>query len=245
MRSPAVKALLRQQAQRARDYYPVRRRRCRGANAAGSSPRRSWGPFIARCCDRIEREDYDVFSRVVRVPRPRRAAIAAATWAKTCCSRDVPGRHGRSAADLPGLSAASALAARGAARAGRRCPAAARRPRDGVPRPSHRRARRQRPARAVRLLSRDAGVSAPGRARKIGSARRTRSSWSATTARGQRSVLRCPSLPAPLHLLAGVLKWQPIPLARQAERAASRPADSRGAALSCRRHRRCPSSRPG
>jgi phytoene/squalene synthetase len=32
---------------------------------------------------RIEREDYDVFSRVVRVPRPRRAAIAAATWART------------------------------------------------------------------------------------------------------------------------------------------------------------------
>lgn len=28
---------------------------------------------------------------------------------------------------------------------------------------------------------------------------------------GQRSVLRCPPLPAPLHLLAGVLRWQPIP----------------------------------
>ena len=30
-------------------------------------------------------------------------------------------------------------------------------------------------------------------------------------AAGNRSVLRCPRLPAPLHLLAGVLKWQPIP----------------------------------
>jgi hydroxysqualene dehydroxylase len=29
--------------------------------------------------------------------------------------------------------------------------------------------------------------------------------------RGRRSVLSCPRLPAPLHLLAGVLKWQPIP----------------------------------
>jgi squalene-associated FAD-dependent desaturase len=28
---------------------------------------------------------------------------------------------------------------------------------------------------------------------------------------GTRSVLRCPSLPAPLHLLAGVLDWDPIP----------------------------------
>jgi phytoene/squalene synthetase len=31
---------------------------------------------------RIERRDYDVFSEVVRIPRPRRAAIAAATWAR-------------------------------------------------------------------------------------------------------------------------------------------------------------------
>lgn len=29
---------------------------------------------------------------------------------------------------------------------------------------------------------------------------------------GVRSVLRCPPMPAPLHLLAGVLNWQPIPL---------------------------------
>ena len=28
---------------------------------------------------------------------------------------------------------------------------------------------------------------------------------------GRRSVLRCPSIPAPLHLLAGVLGWSPIP----------------------------------
>jgi zeta-carotene desaturase len=30
-------------------------------------------------------------------------------------------------------------------------------------------------------------------------------------AQGERSVLRCPPLPAPLHLLAGVLRWRPIP----------------------------------
>ena len=28
---------------------------------------------------------------------------------------------------------------------------------------------------------------------------------------GQRSVLRCPTLPSPLHLLAGVLDWDPMP----------------------------------
>jgi phytoene/squalene synthetase len=33
--------------------------------------------------DRIERAGYDVFSAVIRVPRPRRALIAAGTWART------------------------------------------------------------------------------------------------------------------------------------------------------------------
>ena len=83
VRSPAVKALLRQQAVRARDYY---------ARAARALPRRERGRLVAAeimgaiyraLLRRIEREDFDVFSRVVRVPRPRRAAIAAATWAKT------------------------------------------------------------------------------------------------------------------------------------------------------------------
>ena len=32
--------------------------------------------------DRIERRDYDVLAEVVRIPRPRRAVIAAVTWAR-------------------------------------------------------------------------------------------------------------------------------------------------------------------
>ena len=32
--------------------------------------------------DRIEATDYDVFSGVVRIPRPQRARIAATTWAR-------------------------------------------------------------------------------------------------------------------------------------------------------------------
>jgi phytoene synthase len=83
VRSSAVKALLHQQALRARDYY---------ARAARSLPPRDRRHLVASeimsaiyraLLRRIERDDYDVFSRVVRVPRPRRAAIAAATWAKT------------------------------------------------------------------------------------------------------------------------------------------------------------------
>jgi hypothetical protein len=32
---------------------------------------------------RIEQRGYDVFREVVRIPRPRRAAIAAVVWART------------------------------------------------------------------------------------------------------------------------------------------------------------------
>jgi 15-cis-phytoene synthase len=83
VRSPAVKALLRQQAGRAREYY---------TRAARALPRRDAGRLVAAeimgaiyraVLDRIERRDYDVFSEVVRIPRPRRALIAAATWART------------------------------------------------------------------------------------------------------------------------------------------------------------------
>jgi phytoene synthase len=80
--SPAVKALLRHQALRAREYY---------TRAAAAFPRRDAGRLIAaeimaaiyrEVLERIEQRDYDVFSEVVRIPRPRRAVIAAATWAR-------------------------------------------------------------------------------------------------------------------------------------------------------------------
>ena len=83
MRDPKVRALLRQQAQRAREYY---------RKAAESLPRRDarhllaaeiMGAIYRGILTRIERSDYDVFSRVVRIPRQRRALIAAATWART------------------------------------------------------------------------------------------------------------------------------------------------------------------
>jgi phytoene/squalene synthetase len=38
------------------------------------------GAIYFAILEAIERREYDVFSRVVRVPRPRRAAIAMTTW---------------------------------------------------------------------------------------------------------------------------------------------------------------------
>jgi 15-cis-phytoene synthase len=86
VQSPAVKALLRHQAQRARDYY---------ARAASALPPADADRLVAAeimaaiyraLLDRIERRDYDVFSEIVRIPRPRRAVIAAVTWARMVLS---------------------------------------------------------------------------------------------------------------------------------------------------------------
>lgn len=83
VRSAAVKALLRQQAQRARSYY---------ARAAAVLPKSDARRLVAAqimaaiyqgILSRIERRDYDVFSEVVRIARPRRAVIAARVWAQT------------------------------------------------------------------------------------------------------------------------------------------------------------------
>jgi phytoene synthase len=83
VRSPRVKALLRDEGKRAREYY---------ARAAAGLPRGDarrlvaaeiMGAIYRRILDRIEAADYDVFSAVVRIPRPQRALIAATTWART------------------------------------------------------------------------------------------------------------------------------------------------------------------
>lgn len=81
--SARVRALLAYQGARARDYYararavlpPGERRRLVAAEIMGE--------IYFAILRRIERAGYDVFSRVIRVPRPARAWIAAATWART------------------------------------------------------------------------------------------------------------------------------------------------------------------
>ena len=56
------------------------------------------GAIYRALLDRIERRGYDVFAEVVRIPRPRRALIAATTWARMTMTR--PGA--RSMPPLPG-----------------------------------------------------------------------------------------------------------------------------------------------
>ena len=83
VRSAAVKALLRQQAQRARDYYERAARSLPRGDARRLVAAEIMGAIYRAILSRIEQRDYDVFSQLVRIPRPRRAAIAAATWMRT------------------------------------------------------------------------------------------------------------------------------------------------------------------
>ena len=87
VQSPAVKALLASNARRAREYY---------ARADAALPRADrrrlvaaeiMGAIYRALLDRIEERDYDVFTTLVRIPRPRRALIAAATWARVAVGR--------------------------------------------------------------------------------------------------------------------------------------------------------------
>ena len=83
VRSPNVKALLRQQAVRAREYYQKAADGLPSADVGRLAAAEIMGAIYRGILNRIERADYDVFSRVVRIPRPQRAMIAALTWART------------------------------------------------------------------------------------------------------------------------------------------------------------------
>ena len=81
--SPKVRELLRFECSRARHFYD----KARSALPAGDATRlvaaEIMGAIYLAILDQIEHRDYDVFSEVVRVPRPRRAVIAAAVWVRT------------------------------------------------------------------------------------------------------------------------------------------------------------------
>jgi phytoene synthase len=83
VRSTAVKALLQHQADRARDYYARAARSLPPDDARQLVAARIMGAIYRRILDRIEARDYDVFSSVVRIPRPERAFIAGTTWIRT------------------------------------------------------------------------------------------------------------------------------------------------------------------
>ena len=75
-----IRALLRFECARAHEYYEQARRTLPGVDARKLLAARIMGAIYYEILCAIERQQYDVFSQVIRVPRPRRAIIAISTW---------------------------------------------------------------------------------------------------------------------------------------------------------------------
>jgi 15-cis-phytoene synthase len=80
VQSAAVKRLLASQAQRARDYFARARAALPREDGRSLVAAEIMGAIYRSILTRIEASDYDVFSRVIRVPRPQRALIAGTVW---------------------------------------------------------------------------------------------------------------------------------------------------------------------
>lgn len=83
IRSAAVKALLVHQGRRARDYYRRAARSLPSEEARSLVAAEIMGAIYRAILSCIESRDYDVFREVARIPRSRRAVIAARVWART------------------------------------------------------------------------------------------------------------------------------------------------------------------
>ena len=81
--SDPVRALLAHQAGRARAYYARAAGLLPAADARSLVAAEIMGGIYRDILRRIERADYDVFTTRIRVPRRRRALIAASIWART------------------------------------------------------------------------------------------------------------------------------------------------------------------
>jgi phytoene synthase len=81
--TPQVRALLAFQCARARQYFAQAAQALRRTSPRRLVAAEIMGAVYQEILRRVERNDYDVFSQVIRVPRPARARIALATWAKT------------------------------------------------------------------------------------------------------------------------------------------------------------------
>ncbi len=81
--SNRVRQLVKFECDRARSYYRKAKSALPARDAMRLVAAEIMGAIYLAILNRIEARDYDVFSEVVRIPRPRRAAIALTVWAAT------------------------------------------------------------------------------------------------------------------------------------------------------------------
>lgn len=82
--TPVVRALLAHECARAREYYRRAAASLPPEDARSLVAAEIMGAIYFAILQRIEREDYNVFSRRIRVTRPHRALIAARLFVKRC-----------------------------------------------------------------------------------------------------------------------------------------------------------------
>lgn len=85
--SERVRGLLAYECARAREYYERAERELPRVDRRRMVAARIMSAIYRAILDRIEKSGYDVFSGTIRVPRPRRAFIAATLWARAMCGR--------------------------------------------------------------------------------------------------------------------------------------------------------------
>ncbi len=85
-----VRAVLMLESNRAREYFNRAAASLPRADARRLIAAEIMGAIYQEILRRIERAGYDVFSQVIRVPRPRRATLALTTWARTLMGLRAP-----------------------------------------------------------------------------------------------------------------------------------------------------------
>jgi phytoene synthase len=85
-----VKNLLAFEIARARQYFQSAARALPRGDARRLVAAEIMGAIYQEILRRIERNGYDVFSQVIRVPRPARAMVALVTWARTLAGLRLP-----------------------------------------------------------------------------------------------------------------------------------------------------------
>ena len=85
-----VQALLAFEIGRAREYFLRAARALPRADARRLVAAEIMGAIYQEILRRIERRGYDVFSQVIRVPRPARLLVAITTWVRTLAGLRLP-----------------------------------------------------------------------------------------------------------------------------------------------------------